>query len=574
MTRGAKGCLFAAMGIFLVLLVLVVAATMTGGIRQGSVLTLTVSGEIVEDRDDSLLARLLGDQPTMLRDLTFPIDRARSDSKVDGLIVVIKPFQMGMGKIQELRDTVKEFRAAGKWACAYLDTAGEFGGGNAVYYLATAFDEIWLSPAGDVNLIALFGSTTFLRGTFDKLGIYPEFDSIGKYKNAKNLYTEKKYTDAHREATTAFLSDWQAQIRQGIVEGRSLPADEVQKAIDEGPFTGDEALARRLVDHLGYRDEFDAAMEERNGGDLNLLKGSDYLNRKGSGSGRRRIAVLTGQGLVVVGKSSMDPMTGYMMGSDSLREAFEEAAGDDRIDAIVFRVDSPGGSAIASDIIWRSTQLARKRKPVVISMSDLAASGGYYVSAGATRIVTQPGTLTGSIGVVAGKMVTTGLYDWIGLSRDEIELGPHAGYYYDGRRYSPEEKEIYWKFMNKVYSQFTARVAEGRGMTREAVDAIGQGRVWTGARAKELGLVDELGGLRTAIGLARKEAGIPEDESVRLVYLPEKKTFLQNLLFSEEEAASARAVLPPEAKAVIRQLSRIAILQREGVWLLAEPGLE
>ncbi|MGH9866724.1 MAG: signal peptide peptidase SppA [Candidatus Polarisedimenticolia bacterium] len=568
MTRGAKGCLLAAGAMLVVLVVIAAAVMMAGGIQRGTVVKITLSGDIVEDKDDSLIALLLQPDVTLLRDIVGAIERAANDERVNGLMVELKPFSMGMGKVQEIRDAVLAFRAKGKWALVYADTIGEFSGGTGMYYLATAFDEIHVAPPGDVNLAGLLSVTPFLRGTFDKLGIYPDMDSIGKYKNAKDVYTEKQMTEAHREATMMYLTDWFEQIVAGIAETRKMAPKDVEAIINSGPQTGAEALQKGLIDKLGYHDEFEETAKARNDGDLETLNYDEYLEKRGSRGSGRRIAVITGNGIIVTGRSQSDPMGTVVMGSDTIAKAFRQAREDSGIKAIVFRVDSPGGSAVASDVIWRETQLARQEKPVVISMSDLAASGGYYVSAGATRIVSQPGTITGSIGVVSGKLVTSGLYDWIGLNREALPVGDQATFFWDGMRYTPEQKEIYWKFMNKVYEQFTGLVAQGRGMSREDVDKIGQGHVWTGKRAKELGLVDELGGLSKAIEIAKKEASIPEDESVRLVFLPEKKTLFQALLSPGD---STRAVsLPPELRSVTRDVGRALLMSREPVWLMSE----
>ena len=573
MTRGAKGCLLAAGAMVVVLVVVVAAVMMAGGVQKGSVVQLTISGDVVEDAEDSLQARIFGGNPTLLRDITGAIGRARKDDRVAGIMAIIRPYSMGLAKVQEIRDAIQQFRASGKWAHVYLDTAGEFSSGNSPYYLATAFDEIWLSPGGDVNLYGLHGATTFLRGTLDKLGIYPDFDSIGKYKNAKDIYTEKEMTAAHREATMMYLKDWYDQIVAGIAEGRKIEPARADALINEGPFTGSEALDKGLVDHLAYFDEYEDALKKLSGGDLPVLKFKEYLERRGGRSGRSRIAVVTGMGLIVTGKSSMDPFAGAVMGSETITGALRQAREDRSIKAIVLRVDSPGGSAVASDLIWREVQLARKEKPIIISMSDVAASGGYYISAGANRIVTQPGTITGSIGVVAGKMVTTGFYEWIGLHREPLQLGNHAAYYYEGKRFSEEEKAIYWKFMHKIYDKFTGLVAEGRGMTREAVDNVGQGHVWSGTRAKGLGLIDELGGMAKAIEIAKKEAGISEDEEVRLVYMPEKRSFLQNFLFPEDTSAASatRVRLPRDLTASVQAFSRLQLLSQEKAFVLADP---
>jgi len=572
MTKSARGCLLAAMAMVFVLVLISAVILLAGGVQRGSVLQVTLSGEIVEDADDSFMTRLLVGRPTLLREILFAIDTARTDKNVTGLMVTLRSNTMGLAKIQDVRDAVLAFRDSGKWTHLYMDGAGEFSGGNSMYYLATAFDDITLSPAGDLNLYGLFGSTTFMRGLFDKIGVYPDMDSIGKYKNAKDIYTEKKMTAAHREATTAYLQDWLDQITAGIAQSRRITPEQARAHIDAGPFTAEQALERGLVDHLAYEDEYEEAARQRNGGNLSQVKYREYLSR-GQSHGRQRIAVITGMGVIINGRSVNDPWAGTIMGSRTVVEAFREAREDHGIKAIVFRVDSPGGSALASDLVWRETQLARRSKPVIISMSDVAASGGYYVAAGATKIVAQPGTVTGSIGVVSGKLVTEGLYDLLGLTRDTIQLGNHASFYYTGRRYSAEEKEIYWRIMNKIYGQFTTRVAEGRGMSAEDVDKIGQGRVWTGARAKDLGLVDELGGFIRAVEVAKKEAGIPETQRVRLVFLPEKPSMWDQFFGGgEEEETSARLELPADMVRALRQAGRMVALSRERAMLL-EPDL-
>ncbi len=571
MTRGARGCLLAAAAMLVVLVAVAAAVMLAGGVQKGTVLQVTISGEVVEDPGITLQDQFLLGDAMVLRDIVLAIRRARDDDRISGLVAVIKPFSMGVAKVQEIRDAVLGFREAGKWTHVYLDTAGEFSGGNFQYYLATAFEEISLSPAGDVNLHGLLGVTTFLRGTFDKIGVYPDFDSIGKYKNAKDVYTEKTMTPAHREATTAFLQEWFDQMVDGIAEGRRMQRDQVVALVDEGPFTGDEALRRGMVDRLSYYDEVEDLIEEKSGGTLALLRHKQYLGRGGGSFGGPRIAVVTGWGLILTGKSKQDVFAGPIMGSETIVEALREAREDSGVKAIVLRVDSPGGSAVASDLIWRETQLARQSKPVVISQSDLAASGGYWVSMGGAKIVAQPGTLTGSIGVVAGKLVTQGLYDWAGLNREVLSLGDHASFYYDGARYSESEKAVYWRFLRKTYDQFTSKVAQGRGMTQEDVDRIGQGRVWTGRRAKELGLVDELGGLPRAIEVAKREAGIPEDKKVRLVFLPEKETsFLQSLVMRDEASSYAPASLPRGLLLPLRDVLRLGLLSGEAALALAE----
>ncbi len=566
MTRGAKGCLIAAAAMLFILVVVAAGIMLAGGVRRDTVLDLTIAGEIVEDYEDTFQTRLFRGKVTMLSDITVALDRASRDDHVKGLVARVKPFEMGLGKIQEVRDAVIAFRAAGKPAHVYIDSAGEFSSANGFYYLVTAFDEIWMSPAGDLNLHGLLSVTPFFRGLLDKLGVYPDLDSIGEYKNAKDIYTNKDMTAAHREATLSYMNDWHGQIAGGISDERGIPREEVEAILDGGPYLASEALDRKLVDHIAYHDEFAEAMEDVFEEDSRMDAG-DYLAKAGRGSGPR-IAVITGMGIIVTGRSMVDPWGGAVMGSETIGEAFRSAREDSGIEAVIFRVDSPGGSPLASDLIWREVALTAEEKPVIVSHSDYAASGGYYVSLAGTRVVSQPGTLTGSIGVVAGKMVTEGFYDWIGLHREAIKMGDNATYYYAGSRYTDAEREVYWKFMRRTYEMFSTRVAEARGMSVEEVDAIGRGHVWTGERALELGLVDEMGGLTRAIAIAREEAGIPEDTEVRLVTLPEKPTFWESLLWPDE-STGLLAALPPEMTGVARELSRLMMLSREGVWMLA-----
>lgn len=573
MSKHAKGFLLAVAGLLAVVLIIAVAVVLSRGVEKGTIVEITIEGPIVEERDESIHGRLFQGDVTLVSELRTVFDKAARDEHVNGVMVVVKPSSMGYAKAQEIRAAAAALREAGKWAVAYLDTAGEFAPGNGMYFLASAFDEITVNPAGDVMLAGVYTASPFLRGLLDNIKIYPDFDHIGKYKNAKELYTEKGFTPAHREATEAWVGDLFLGLVEGIAESRKKSVDEVRSIIDRGPFTAQEALEAGLVDRVGYYDEFRDAVKERNGGKLRTLKWREYLKRRRSlGVGSHKIAVVHGTGIVLMGKSGYEPSAGFVMGSDSVAGALRKAREDSSVKAIILRVDSPGGSAVASDIIWRETQLARKVKPVIASMSDVAASGGYYVSCGADRIVAEPSTLTGSIGVVYGKFVLKGLYDWLGLTFGEVQRGEHAAFWNELRPWNSDEKSgIYWKFMNKVYSQFVSHVAEGRKMTPEDVDKIGQGRVWTGRRAKDLGLVDELGGFETAIRLAKEMAKIPQDEDVRFVDLPEKPTLWQSLWGGEGDEVTTE--LPRSARLIagaLQPLGRAALLDGQIALLMTD----
>jgi protease-4 len=568
MTRRAKGFLLALAGLAAVALVISVAVALSRAVEKGTVIEMTLGGTIDEERDESIQGKIFAGDVTLVGEVRSLFEKASRDDRVSGVMAVVKPAQLGFAKAEEIRGAVALMKKAGKWAVAFVETAGELGPGNTLYFLASGFDEVTLAPSGDVNLTGLLSVTPFFRGTLDKIGVYPDYDHIGRYKNAKNVFTEKEFTEAHREASGAMVEDLFRSLAEGIAEARGKSFEEVAALIDRGPFTAREALEAGLVDRLGYYDEFRASVEERAGGKLRTLKWKEYLGRrKKLGTGRHKIAVVHGTGLVVQGKSGYDPAVGWLMGSDSVAGAIRKAREDRSVKAIILRVDSPGGSAIASDVIWRETQLARKEKPVVASMSDVAASGGYYVSCGADRIVAEPATLTASIGVVYGKFVAKDLYDWLGLSYGTIQRGRHASFWNDLEKWSPEEKDqIYWKFVRKIYDQFVARVAEGRKMSPEEVDRIAQGRVWTGRRAKELGLVDELGGFSAAVRIAKELAKIPEDEEVRFQVLPEKPSFWQSL-WGEDRDASIAA--PRSVRALLRDLQPLA----RAAALSGEPAL-
>ncbi len=575
MKRKSKGLLLALIGLAVVVAIVSLAVVLSRGIERGTVVQLNLTGCIEEERDTSLQGRIFQGDVTLISEVRSLFDKARRDDKVDGVIATIRPCRIGPAKIQEIRGAVRAFRDSGKWVMGYLETAGELSSGSWDYFLASAFDDLSLAPAGDVHLIGVAARVPFFRGTLDKLGIYPDFDHIGEYKSAKNIYTETGFTEAHREATEALVSDIYEALVDAVAESRGKSPAEVRALIDRGPFTGEEALAEGLVDRLAFYDEFLDLAKERAGGNLQKLDWREYLDRRqGFGVGRHKIAVVHVSGPIHRGRSGYDPSVGLHTGSDSVTRAIREAREDSSVKAIILRVDSPGGMPVPSDAIWRETQLARKEKPVVASFSDVAASGGYYVACGADRIVAEPTSITGSIGVVYGKFVNEGFYEWIGLSHGQVKKGEQADFYSDLRRWTPEEKEkYYWKLVRKIYDQFLARVADGREMTPEAVDAIARGRVWTGVRAKEVGLVDELGGFDAAVRAAKELARIPEEEDVRFVILPERPSLWESLWAGGPAAALE---LPPGARTLMRELQPLgqaALFSGEPVLLMPAPVL-
>jgi protease-4 len=552
-----------------------------GGVPAKTILEVNLETELLETiPDDPVAAFLLKDAMT-LRDVVDALEKAGDDSRVVGLIARVGVAPLGMAKTQEIRDAVQAFRAKKKWAVAYSETFGEFGPGNGAYYLATAFDEIWLQPSGDVGLTGLMIESPFLRGTLDKLGIKPRMDHRYEYKNAMNFFTEKKYTPAHKEANSALMNSWFSQIRRGIVEGRRMTDERVMAAVNRGPLLGQEAMDAGLVDGVAYRDEVYEKVKEKGGKGAELLYLRAYLKRAGRPhTSGQTIALIYGVGAVARGEGGYDPVTGdTQMGSQGVAGAFRAAIEDKKVKAIIFRVDSPGGSYVASDTIWRETVRARKAgKPVIVTMGNLAGSGGYFVAMSADKIVAQPGTITASIGVVAGKMLTTGFWDKLGLSWDEVHVGENANIWTGTHDYSDAQWARFQQWLDRIYDDFTSKVAEGRSLPKEKVLEIAKGRIWTGEDAKNLGLVDELGGYATAVRLAKQAAKIPEKEDVKIQIFPRKKSPLEMILgeppdSSEPEKAALQALASAlrEIQPAVRTVKRITTGAHAGVLSMPEP---
>ena len=582
MTKGGKGLLVVVLVIAVFGVVLVGAGILVSGMGKPSVpkkaiLELDLERGIPETPPDNPFAAFGGERALTLRDVVDALEKAGDDPHVVGLVARLGAAPIGVAEIQEIRDAVKAFRAKKKFAVAYSETFGEFGPGNGPYYLATAFDEIWLQPSGDLGLNGLVGESPFLRGVLDKLGVKPEFGQRHEFKNAMNQYTETKFTDAHREATKALIESIYGQMVKGIAEGRKMTEDEVRALVDRGPFLGPEALEARLVDGLAYRDEVHAKLVMKGGADAKFFGLPAYLKEEGRphAEGKRTIALVYGIGGVVRGKSSGNPLTGgQTMGSETVAKAIRTAVEDDDVAAILFRVSSPGGSYVASDTIWREVVLAKKAgKPVIISMGDVAASGGYFVAMPADKIVAQPGTITGSIGVLAGKMVTPAMWEKVGLTFDQVEVGANANMWNASRSFSPAEWARFNAWLDRIYDDFTSKVADGRKLPKEKVLEIAKGRVWTGEDAKEIGLVDELGGYATALKLAKAAAKIPADEKVKVTVFPRERNPFETLaarLSGEEEDESSFTAIVRLLEPIRPALRQIEAEQQKGV-LTAPP---
>jgi protease-4 len=523
--------------IILVLVFVVVAIFWSAASKPGlriasnSVLVMDASGQIEEQRAPDFFSAFNGPVP-VLHDYVDALDEARTDPRITGLVVRIGPLATGWGKLEEIRAHLVEFRKSGKPSICYL---GYDGIQNPEYYLASACKEIWLVPTAPVSIRGMMAQAVFFRGTLDKLKVVPEFYHIAEYKTATNSFTEKKFTPAHKEEVESLLRSIYEQYLSEASMGRGMEPAKFEAILNRGPLSGSEAVESKIVDRLAYWDQVQDFFKHR-AGRWNPISLRTYRSTPSPPNfALDKIAIIHATGLIVSGDSGTTAAGGFIMGGDSVASDIRKARTDSSIKAIVLRVDSGGGSVVASEVIRREVELAHGVKPVVVSMSDVAASGGYWIASPADKIVADPNTITGSIGVLIGKMNVSGLYNLLGISTDYVATSDNATLFSSQQNFTPTQQEYIEKSMHETYNEFVKGVAEGRKMSVEAVDKIGKGRVWSGAQAKGLGLVDELGGADRAVEVAKQLAHIPASDSVRIVRLPEEKTFFEQLFEREKE---------------------------------------
>ena len=504
-------------------LVLLVAVGITAGatptVSSNSTLYFSIEAPLPEiDRLDAFSAFV--PTPPTLRHVLDAIRRAKTDTRVKS--IVIRPQITGAlwGQLQEVRAALEDFRSSGKALTAYLEA-----GGTQDYLIASAADRIVMMPAGQLDVSGLATYELFFRGTLDKVGVFPDLLHIGPYKTAANTFTEKQFTPAHREMAEWLARDWYTQVVRAVAASRRRPDADVRRALEGGPYRAQQALEAGLIDALAYEDQLDDSGPIQG---TRRLESNTYLRTVSPtySSGPTRFALVYAVGTITSGKS--DP-GGTVVGSDTFNEWMRKIRLDSSIRAVIVRVDSPGGSAIASEAMWRELHLTNAVKPVVVSMGDVAASGGYYIAAPATAIVAEGGTITGSIGVVTGKLVLQGALDKIGVGSGAVSVGPMAQIYSPFKPFSPLERERIEDQMQATYDLFVSRVAEGRKKTTAQIDAVAQGRVWTGAQARELGLVDELGGLETAVRLAKQHAKVDATRDVSFTVYPPRRSVYELL---------------------------------------------
>ena len=532
---------------FFVVVLLMISSS--GRVSSNSVFVLDLSGDIPERRPNDLLTALSGNYIPVMHEVADAIDTAKGDPRITGLVVKIGPLATGWGKLEEIHTHILAFRDSHKPSICYLEYDGA---GNPEYYLASACDQVWLVPTNPVFVRGLMAEALFLRGTLDKLKIQPDYYHIAEYKTASNMLTEKKFTPAHREEVDSLLHSIYDQYLTESAASRKLDRTQFESLVKQGPFQPNQALQNKLVDKLAYWDEVQNFFREK-AKDWTPVHLARY-RQEIKNQGMSRIAVVHATGLIVSGDSGTAPGGGEIMGGDSVAADLRQVREDPSIKAIILRVDSGGGSVVGSEVIRREAELARREKPLVVSMSDVAASGGYWISMGANKIVAEPGTITGSIGVVEGKLNISGFFNLLGLSTDFVATSDNATLFSDQQNFTPAQREALKKGMQETYQQFTRGVADGRKMAVEAVDKIGKGRVWTGAQAKNLGLVDELGGLDRAIAIAKQLAVIPADKPVEILRLPVEKTFFEILMSRDHSESRVDGTLGEK----IRWISQIS----------------
>lgn len=555
-------------------------------VPANTVVELDLETGFTEQAPSDALAQLQNRGGPTLLDIVFALEKAGRDPKVKGLLVRVGSSPMMPAHAEEIRDAILAFRKTKKFAIAYSEDFSGENAGLTSYYLASACDEIWLQPHSDFGVAGLRYEVPFLRGAFDKVGITPRYEGRKEFKNAINTYLDKEFTPAQKEAEQRLLDSTYGIFTRAVAQARKLAPEEAARLLSEGPYPGEQALALHLIDGLGYRDEVYEKAKKRAGQDAKLMWLGAYDARAdGIHDDGPRVALIYGTGDIVPGHSGFDPMSGSeSMGSDTVSKAFREAVDDDDVKAILFRVDSPGGSVVASETIWREVQRARQaKKPVIVSMSSLAASGGYYVAMGADRIVAQPATITGSIGVYTGKMVTKALWDKLGVSFDAVETGPNAALYDGYSDFSPEQWALVRGSLDRIYATFTRKVAEGRKLPLEKVEEVARGRVWSGEDALARGLVDEMGGYPAAIAAAKRLAHLPEKKDIDLRVYPPAKSRLEALMVllglagdetpdpHEDALRGLARELRPAAR-VLRQLG--AGRRRQDVLRMAPVGAE
>ena len=547
-----------------------VRARVTRDAPTDLLLELDLSRGVAEAPPSSPLEAARTRHVPVLRHLVEGLHQGADDPHVHGLIAHIGAVHPTLAMAGELRAAVQRFRRSRKKAVCWSESFGEMGPGNVPYFLATGFDEVWLQPSGDVGLTGVVASGMFVRDALDRAGVSPQIAQRHEYKTAADMFLRTHMTDAHREMAERLTGSSMEAIVQGVVEGRGLSPEAVRVAVERAPLHADEALEAGLVDRLGYRDEVFAAVRA----DLppvTLRYVERYRKKPGSNPAQRlqrhrpAVAVIQAAGPIHLGRSrGASPLSGPSIGSDGLGASLRAAREDDDVRAVVLRVDSPGGSYVASDALRREVlRLRESGRTVVASMGSVAASGGYYITMPADAVLASAGTITGSIGVLAGKQVIRDALERFGVRIESVSVGRQAEMFSTQREFTDDEWRRLEAWLDRVYADFTGKAAHDRRMDVERLREVAKGRVWTGADAREHGLVDELGGLDEAIDLACDRAGLRRKD-VELRTLP-KSPLLQRLRPAQSSESPAAAAVGGDGASLLDQVYRALRIPAYGV---------
>jgi len=556
-------------------------------VKPETILVMNMKGLILDGPSMSPSSqRLMGEDVQTRQGIVNNIRKATQDSRIIGIFLNMKGYGMNLTTALEIREELIKFKQSGKKLFAYMNSAG-----LTTYLLVSPADKIYMPPSGNTSVMGLRAEVPFYKKMLDKIGVVPEFVAIGKYKTAPQIFTMEQMSDEYREVLNDLLDAYYNDYVEMIAEVRNVPVERVKAWIDNGLYTAPDALEAGMIDELLYESQLEKKLqvelglideskegetegeteakteeEEEEEPELNKVNNSQYARIEVEAPGLynkgEKIAVIYAQGSIVSGKSAPPSSGSPTIGAETMTELLESLAEDKEIKGIILRIDSGGGGARSSDIIRNSIEEAKQKKPVVVSMADAAASGGYMISAPADTIMAYPLTITGSIGIFGGKFSIEGLNDWIGIKIEAVQRGENAGVFSLSRVQTEEERELFRHIIQQGYDQFVEGVAQGRKMSFEAVDEIAGGRVWTGKQAAEIGLVDTLGGMDEAIAVIKEKIGIPEGEDVQLVDYPRMGSPFELLLRRFRET-SVDAKFPDEFLRLRDQLEALAQLQDE-----------
>ena len=489
---------------------------------------IALEGDLSEEEEKYLIPFFPRKKKLTMWDLERIFDHVSKSHNVKGVLLIIRTLKIGLARAEAIRRNIRELRERGKGVFAYLEA-----GGNIEYLISSAAAKIFLPPWSTLNLIGLKAEASFLKDALDKLGIQAQLKGLGRYKSAAETFTRSDMSDSHREMLGSILDDIFAQFIEAIANGRGVEEESIKELVDRGPFTAEDALEERLVNGIGYQDDFEEAIRESLGiqirkigaiSVLRIIKFRDLIRRVfATIKGRPYIiAIVSDSGMISHG-SSKGTGVAKILGSQTIINLLNNLAKDRNVKAIILRILTPGGSGLASDLICHQLKVIANKKPVVVSMSDIAASGGYLIALGANKIVAEPFTLTGSIGIISGKFNLQNLYNKLGVIKESIIRGKSALMFSSSRGFTKAEEENLLKMMKSFYNRFVGIVAIERKKDFKTAESLSRGRVWTGRQAKKHGLIDEIGGIRLAIEVAKREAGIPETTSPVVKFISKPK---------------------------------------------------